>query len=118
MNKRKEAIFLKLTISTNNETESKRLILFLILALSKSLQNNIITIEDAENLLFNPYSVKKICKIDEDIANIIQLGCELEDIESLIPNNLLKAITEIYDVSLEKLKNFNKVEVSSKKWID
>lgn len=111
---------MNLSISTENLLESERLMLLLIISTATALQEGAITIEESENLLFNPYTQHHVKEIGvaEDIIRIINLGCELENVKSLIPYALNDSIKEIFDLALDKLKSLPSVEIPSKKWID
>jgi len=49
---------------------------------------------------------------------LIELGCELEDVESLIPDRLSSAIDEISAKSSKLLRTIPKSAPPLKKWID
>lgn len=105
-------------ISTEKTIESERLILLLSIALTVAIKEKAISIEEAENFLFSPYSIKKMQGLDSSIIDLIKLGCELEDVESLMLENLDSSVDEIYTKSMEKLKELEKAEIPVKKWID
>jgi len=90
------------------------------MSISIALKEGAIDIEEAENLLFSPYTQFKLREIgiEEEIIKIINLGCELENVKSLIPHALTDSIDEIFDLSLRKLKELPNANIPSKKWID
>jgi len=111
---------MNLKISTHEATESNRLILLLVISLTVALKEGTLDIEGTENLLFSPYTKKKLndMGVDKNIIQIIGLGCELEDIESLIPEKLEESIDEILTMALSELKQLDCVKISVKKWVD
>ena len=72
------------------------------------LKNKIITINEAENFVFSPYMINKLqsVKCNNKIIKILEKGCELEDIESLIPEHLLKVIDELQKEVFELIKEY------------
>ena len=81
-------------ISTKN---NEKAILAIILGLLDGISNNALTIEECEKILFAPYiSVKlKQNNFNEEIIDVIDQCCELEDIKSLIPDKLDENIDSI-----------------------
>lgn len=110
----------EMKISIMNKSEIERFILVSIIGLMDSLSVGATSIEECETYLFSPYSVDKLntLKIDERIIELIEDGCELEDIESLIPEKLHKSIDEIRLKAIELLKILPREEVEVKKWLD
>jgi len=49
---------------------------------------------------------------------LVEYGCELEDVESLISNKLNNSIDEISNASVELLRSVPKPVLPLKKWID
>jgi hypothetical protein len=111
---------MSISISTTNKNEAERLVLLLIASLAVALKENVLTISDAEALLFSPYSQEKLRRagVSKEIIGIINLGCELEDVQSIIPAKMESSIDEILSLAFEKLKDFSEVHRDEKKWID
>lgn len=110
----------EMKISIMNKREIERFILLSIIGLMDSLSVGATSIEECETYLFSPYSVDKLStlNLDEQIVELVENGCELEDVESLIPEKLHKSINEIRLKAIELLKNLPKEEVELKKWLD
>lgn len=72
-----------------------------------SLQENVITIEEAEKMIFSPRTMDlmKSKGASEELLNILHLGTELEDVESLIPHKLNSSLEEIKKQCLKLLQN-------------
>ena len=90
-----------------SETDEK-LILVSLLGIIDALKNNGLAIDEAEKILFSPYMINKLRngKCNMKIIDILEKGCELEDIESLIPDRLLKVINELEKETLEIIKEY------------
>ena len=111
---------MELNISIKNKDDIERFILILNVGMMTAIKEGVISIEEAENYLYSPYSVEKIRKlgINEDVIKLIELGCELEDVESLIPDRLSSVIDEISAKSSKLLRTIPKSAPPLKKWID
>lgn len=111
-----------LKVSLKEIKEIERFILINIIGLLESLKKNAITIDDTEIYLFSPYSVDILSEkgINKEIIELVELGCELEDIESLLPDKLYKNIESLLDKALNLLegapKSDNPYEIE--KWLD
>ena len=106
-------------LSINSKSEEEKFLLITIIGITESLLKNAITICEAEGAIFTPYTVKilKDKKIDNEIVKLVELGCELENIESLLPHCLEEEILKIKDKAVELLI---KVERSKyiEKWLE
>jgi len=111
---------MKLNVSIEEISEIERFILILNIGLAFALEKKILSIEEVENFLFSPYSMNKLeeLKVNKDIIRLINLGCELENVERLIPDKLELSIDEIKATSAKLLSNLAKPEIPTKKWID
>ena len=110
---------LKITLSKKNEIE--QFLLINIIGLMSLLENDEISICECESFLFSPYSVDKIKKlqINDKIIRLIELGCELEDVESLLPRKLKSNIESIKKEAINLLMRMPKNKDDElKKWID
>ncbi|SFH56584.1 Protein of unknown function [Pseudobutyrivibrio sp. OR37] len=65
----------------------KEALIFIINVLEELLEDRI-CIDKSEQILFSPFNIKKLQKITNDsrIFRILYEGCELDDINDLIPN--------------------------------
>jgi hypothetical protein len=111
---------MELKISLETKDDIERFILILNIGMMTAINEGAINIEEAENFLYSPYSVEKIrnLKINGDIIRLVELGCELEDVESLMPDKLSNATNEISNKSIELLHAIPKSVLPLKKWID
>ena len=111
---------MELNISIKTKDDIERFILIVNIGVMTAIKEGVISIEEAENYMYSPYSIEKIRKlgINEDIIKLVELGCELEDVESLIPDKLSATIDEISIKSTELLRTVPKSALPFKKWID
>lgn len=94
--------------NTLNETDEKML-LVILLGIFEAIKSNALSIREAEKFLFSPYIFNKLesKKCNYKIINIIERGCELENIKSLIPDELTGAIQELEDMTREELEKYS-----------
>ncbi|MBC1504080.1 DUF3969 family protein [Listeria booriae] len=97
---------MKLILSVDKKNEAERMVLICIIGLLDSLENNLLTIEECEGYLFSPYSVTilKEKNLDSQVIEILELGCELEDVQSLLPDKLQAEIQDLKARAKECLK--------------
>lgn len=89
-----------------DEKYANKFISFLALGVLTSLEKKLISIDEAEGYIFKPSLVNFLEEINatEELINIINLGCELEDIESLIPEKLQSNIEDLLNKTLSVIK--------------
>lgn len=82
-----------------NQDDADGFLVLLVLGVLYSLKRGIISISDAEMFIFKPRFVS-VCKkagLNKGLINILELGCELEDVESLLPDRLESNIHGLID---------------------
>ena len=98
----------------DNYFNSKEEIMILIIALGaiEAIKNNIISIDEAEKIIFSPYSEKALSnsRCNTEIIKIIESACELEDIKSLIPAKFDQSIDEIKSMIIDVLSCYEKYD--------
>ena len=98
----------------DNYFNSKEEIMILIIALGaiEAIKNNIISIDEAEKIIFSPYSEKALSnfRCNTEIIKIIKSACELEDIKSLIPAKFDQSIDEIKSMIIDVLSCYEKYD--------
>ena len=97
----------------------ERLVAILNLGLCVAIKNQVIDIEEAEQFLYSPFMIKKLLEIggDKKIIEIIQAGTELEDLESLLPNELAKSLSQMEKQALQFLTASTKTNPQLEKWL-
>ena len=95
-----------------NRIEEKKILIKIIGAL-ESLNSNAITISEGEKYIFSPKISRKLINMDcnKKITDIIEECCELEDIESLIPEKLCKNINSLKLKTIEVLKSYDNFDM-------
>lgn len=107
------------TIKTNTlEKVDEKMLLLSIIGSLEAIKNSAVTIDEVEKFLFSPRMIKTLRekKCDENIVGIIEKGCELEDIYSLLPEKLDKVINELKQEAIMLVKNYE--ECSKMVWLE
>lgn len=112
----------KLKLSALSKKDAEIMLLVSIIGLLDSLKSGILAIEECEQYLFSPYSLDVLRRkgIDKRIIDIVHLGTELEDIESLLPDSLDAKIQEFYEAAKSLLKEIKPegMYYGEKKWLN
>ncbi|QSX06721.1 DUF3969 family protein [Sedimentibacter sp. zth1] len=110
---------MKVKIQQEGKHESEQLIAILELGLLTALEEKVMEIEDVEHLLFNPSTLNKLIdnSFDKEIVDVIHLGTELEDVQSLIPDKLDDNIFELKTKTIDILKMYKDKNVKSNRLI-
>lgn len=110
---------MNINISISGKSESERLISIIQLGLLSALEKQIISIEEAEGYLFSPYTAQKLemYGLSKQVIDIVWEGCELEDIQSLLPEKLLPVITRIKEQVLSNISTIPNSELPKEKII-
>ena len=95
----------------------KKIVLLVIIGTLTALEKGKISVDEASGFLFHPGMVDRLksCHCSKDIIEIIEAGCELEDLESLVPEALLEEINSLCQKSLEILGSISGQEYA--KWV-
>ena len=111
---------MELKVSLHTQEEIERFILIVNLGLTAALKMDMISINEAERHLYTPYSftILEELGINEDVVMLVKLGCELEDVESILPDKLDNSINTIHNSALDLLRTIPKPSMPSKLWID
>lgn len=87
-------------------------LLISVIGVLESLLNESISIDESEKLLFSPKTIKNLLseQCDRRIISIIEECCELEDINSLLPQKLKKNLILLKNRALILLKDYDVTE--------
>lgn len=101
----------------SKELLNEKMLLICIMGTLEAIIGGGLSIAEAEKFLFSPHMVQRLKekKCNESLINIIEKGCELEDIASLLPQDLTKNLEELKQETLEEMKNYEAFE--QKFWI-
>lgn len=109
-----------LVMSTDTKTENNRFALVLIIGTIVALREKAITLEEAEQFLFSPYTAIQLknAKVPRKTIDLIWHGGELEDVLSIIPDKIDSSIDDILQNALKYLERLPRAEYPIKKWIE
>lgn len=93
-------------IQVEDKTEIERLLAFLHIGLCVALEQGTVSIEAAEHYLYSPYTLEKLEElgVSPQLRRVVQLGSELEDVASLLPEKLDESLAEMKQAALEILQ--------------
>lgn len=91
-----------------SEIINEKILLITIIGTLEAVKNKKLSIDEAEKFIFSPHMVKKLKgkKYNEQIINILERGCELENIASLLPHSLEKDINELKESALKLIGDY------------
>ena len=98
---------MELTINDNNKINDKFL-LVLIIGILNSIKEKVISIDEAEKILFLPGYVDDLKRIgiDKQIVKVVEFCCELEDISDIVPEKFETELKKIIDMAINLLKQY------------
>ena len=96
---------------------NEKMLLISIIGILEALKEGGVSINEAEKYLFSPHmaQVLKEKEFNKSIIEVIEKGCELEDIASLLPQKSIDSIEELKQEALTILKRYEVFE--QKFWI-
>lgn len=96
---------------------NEKKLLISIIGTLEAIKEGAMSITESEKFLFSPHRINQLKrkKYKESLIKILEKGCELEDIDSLLPQNFEKYIEELKVESLEEMKKYESFE--QKFWI-
>lgn len=83
--------------------DSDKFIAVLMIGALYALEQDVISIEEAENLIFRPYNIFDVIQ-SKDLKKLISKGCEIDDINDLIPHLFRQEISSIKEDALSFIK--------------
>ncbi len=97
---------MELLTKPNEDKELGILVCFIALGLCEAIKKDMIQIEEAERLLFYPGLVEKLKKggLSSEFIKIIHNGTELENVLSLLPKELPKALDDLQNDCFKLIK--------------
>ncbi len=99
-----------------SEINEKKMLISIIGTL-EAVKKGALSIAESEKFLFSPHMIDRLKekKYRESLIEILEKGCELEDIDSLLPQDLEKYIDGLKSEALEEMKKYEPFE--QKFWI-
>lgn len=109
---------MEMVIQVEDKTEIERLLSILSLGLCAALEQGALSIEAAERYLYSPYTLELLQKlnISPEVLQVVHLGTELEDVESLLPEKLGESLAEIKERSFKILQTLPN-SAAEQQWI-
>lgn len=110
---------MQLNINIDGRKDTERILSIIQLGMITALENKVITIEEIEGYLFSPFTIERLEKygLDDNVVDIIKDGCELEDVESLAPENLAIEINNLKEKILKNIHIIEKPELPTQRII-
>lgn len=96
---------------------NEKILLISVIGTLEALKEEGMSLIEAEKYLFSPYTAQKLKekKYNQSIISIIEKGCELEDIVSLLPQKYMDSIEKMKQEALMILREYEAFE--KKFWI-
>ncbi|SFS95596.1 DUF3969 family protein [Marininema halotolerans] len=97
-------------IEITEKVEREQLTLVLCIGFLHALQKGALTLEEVEQYLFSPYTatILEEMGLKKSIIDLIWMGCELEDIQNLIPEKLDVTMSDLINQSVAELCKLKK----------
>ncbi len=97
---------IEMVIEVEDKTEVERFLSILNLGLCVALEQGTLSIEAAEQYLYSPYTLEKLQQlgVSPELLQVVHLGTELEDVESLLTEKLDESLAEMKELSFKILQ--------------
>ena len=85
-------------VNFRKKSSDEKILLLMIVGALTALRERKVSVDEMSYFLFHPGMISKLkqkhCR--KEILRIVREGCELEDIEDLVPEALPEAVDELY----------------------
>lgn len=110
---------MKIIFNTEDAQETEQLVAVLCIGVCVALKSGTMTINEAENCLFSPYTISVLEQSgsSDRAIELIHMGTELEDVESLVPHKLTDAIDELKDKAIDLLRLLPPRPLPREQWV-
>lgn len=100
----------KMRIELQNKREIEHFLSIVQVGFLYCLKKKVLDIEEAEGYLFylGVVDLLEELGIDDEVTDVIRLGCELEDVESLVPEKLSDNIKSLMEDAIQNIKRLPK----------
>lgn len=98
---------MKLIIEINEKSYLQSYLSILSIGILDCIEKDIISYDDAMNLLYFPSMIEKLERLLPNLGEAIHLGTELEDVSEIVPDKLHDSIEQI------RLLNETSIEFSN-----
>ncbi|MDC9591518.1 DUF3969 family protein [Xenorhabdus sp. XENO-10] len=93
------------------QKHAEKFVGLLILGVLYAVDKKLLSIDEAEGFIFQPHvidSLKKL-KTSDDLIEIIISGCELENIERLVPEHMPESINDLMQRTASVIRNSDEI---------
>jgi hypothetical protein len=110
---------MEVLIDAEGAQDAEQLIALLCIGVCVALKNGSMSLNEAENRIFSPYTMSALERlgVSERAIELIQMGTELEDVESLRPSRLTAAIDELSHKACDLLNGMSPRPVPCERWV-
>ncbi|UVJ08990.1 DUF3969 family protein [Staphylococcus aureus] len=99
----------------DNKEQIEKFTLITIHGLFYQLKHDLISIENAEHIMFTPYIMEQLSSlnVNSEIIDLIHKGTELEDLEAF-DLSVKEVVSEFLDTTEKLLKKYQGIEFNEK----
>ena len=99
---------MRVEFKQNMREIDEKAFLITLIGILTLIEKNVLTIDEAEKFVFSPRVVRELSNrnCNKDIISIVEKGCELEDIVSLIPETFKEVIEDLKEETLLCIKKY------------
>lgn len=107
-------------MSYREQSNIVKLLTILSLGLTEGIRAKVVSIDDAQQLLYSPRTMKLLRELgcSEELIDLVHLGTELEDIESLLPERLADNLLQMSDSAMDALRKMPMICSEQSEWYD
>lgn len=97
---------------------AEKILLISIIGVLEAMEKKVLLIDEAEKYLFSPHTINVLKKenYNINIIDILERGCELEDVRSLLPDRLTENILELKQKALKVITEYPKID--NRFWVE
>ncbi|MEP9319468.1 DUF3969 family protein [Pseudomonas sp. LABIM340] len=101
----------KFLLDTADVSDLNKFFSIVAAGVALALKEKVLTVPEAERILFSPYMVSLLEQSGcaGGLIDLVERGCEIEDLESLIPEQLVGVLERIFNGSLREIGNGGEV---------
>ncbi len=99
-------------------SNTEKLLTVLSLGLTEAIKASVVSIDEAEQLLYSPQVMKLLNDLGfgKELVDLVHLGTELEDLESLLPDRLEDNLSQMTDSAVDALRNMPRIDPVQPRW--
>ncbi|QOS80851.1 DUF3969 family protein [Paenibacillus sp. JNUCC31] len=111
---------MELNLRVSGKVQIERIVSILELGMLTALEEGVVNLEEIEGYLFNPFTADILegMTLSNEVIEIIKSGCELEDVESLMPQKLQSTISELKEETINTLRQLPAPNIPTEKLLN